>query len=180
MDSPRRHFAFSLVELLVVIALIGLLTGILYPSLSRATQLGRGVYCANNLKGCGLAIRMYLNESNDVMPIAAAMPSLQLNDDPAIADVLKPYLDSPELLRCPADAGSGREGGQSYFQTEASSYEYSTMLGGRTVGDDFLTKRFGESQSPVMHDYRPFHGRPGRPGAMNYLFVDGTVGDLGN
>jgi prepilin-type N-terminal cleavage/methylation domain-containing protein len=180
MVPPRRHPGFSLIELLVVIAIIGLLAGILYPSLSRATQLGRGVSCANNLKGCGVAIRMYLNENNDIMPVAAAMPSLGLTDEPAIAEVLAPYIDNPELLHCPADTGKGRPGGKSYFETEASSYEYHTLLGGQTVGRDFLTERLGESQSPVLHDYQPFHGRPGKPGAMNYLFVDGTVGDLGN
>jgi prepilin-type processing-associated H-X9-DG protein len=29
-----------------------------------------------------------------------------------------------------------------------------------------------------MNDYEPFHGPPGTPGAANYLFADGHVGDL--
>lgn len=165
---------FSLVELLVVIAVLGLLMGILFPSLNRAAELGRRTHCIGNLHACAVGIRMYLNENDDVLPIAAAMPSLALNEEPGIADVLKPYITSPETLHCPSDKAIP------YFQREGSSYEYHTLLGGQKVGKDWLTQRLGEDKRPVMNDYATFHGHPGTPGAMNYLFVDGSVGDLAN
>jgi prepilin-type N-terminal cleavage/methylation domain-containing protein/prepilin-type processing-associated H-X9-DG protein len=171
--SLRNVGGFSLIELLVVIAVLGLLVSILTPSLSRAAEFGRRTKCATNLHALAVAFRMYLNDSNDIMPVAAAMPSLGLNDDPALCDVLEPHLDDSRVLECPSDDEVD------YFQREGSSYEYHTMLGGQKVSEDWLTERLGEDQRPVLNDYEPFHGKPGTPGAMNYLFVDGSVGDLG-
>ena len=60
----RRVAAFTLIELLVVIAIIALLMAILLPSLQRAREQARGVYCSGNLKNVHLAILMYA-EDND-------------------------------------------------------------------------------------------------------------------
>ena len=163
---------FTLIELLVAVAIIALLVGILYPALHQANEAAQRTQCAANLHGVGIAFRMYLNRSYDIMPIAAQMPSLGLNDDPRIADVLADYLSAPEVLRCPADTR------KDYYASEGSSYEYHSSLGGQKVADSFLTKRWGEARTPVMNDYEPFHGKPGTHGAMNYLFADSHVGDL--
>ncbi len=168
-----RKTAFTLIELLVVIAVIGLLVGMVIPSINQAGVIARRLRCKTNLHAAGVGFRMYLNESNEVMPIAAAMPSLGLNDEPRIVDVLEDYLSDPDTLKCPSDIR------KRYYLSEGSSYMYHSMLGGRKVGDSFLTKHWGEAQTPVLYDYEPFHGRAGTPGAANYLFVDGHVGDLG-
>ena len=115
---------------------------------------------------------MYLNESNDIMPVAAAMPSLNLNSEPRIVDALGPHLDDPKALQCPADTE------KNFYESEGSSYQYNTMLGGRKVDDTFLAGHLGEDKTPVMHDYEPFHGPAGKAGSMNYLFADLHVGDL--
>jgi prepilin-type N-terminal cleavage/methylation domain-containing protein/prepilin-type processing-associated H-X9-DG protein len=178
--SGRRQYrarraagrAFTLIELLVVIGIIALLVSLLLPSLNRAKDLARRGVCQTRLRAVAVGLRMYLDQSNEVMPVAAQLPSAQLNDDPPIAEVLRPHLSSDKTLRCPADPDAG------YFRTEGSSYEYNSMLGGRKVADSFMTQRLGASNTPVMWDYRPFHGRPGTPGAATYLFADCHVGDL--
>ncbi len=58
----RPRAAFTLIELLVVIAIIAVLMAILLPSLSRAREQARGVYCAGNLKNIHLAFLMYAED----------------------------------------------------------------------------------------------------------------------
>jgi len=60
----KQRNAFTLIELLVVIAIIALLMAILLPSLSRAREQARTVYCSGNLKNVHLAVLMYA-EDND-------------------------------------------------------------------------------------------------------------------
>lgn len=116
---------FTLVELLVAIAVLGLLITIIAPSLSRARAMARSTECRGKLHGAAMAMQIYLNRSKGVMPTAAAMPSLGLNDDPPIADVLGEFLSGRDALRCPEDTV------KEYWRTEGSSYEYQTILSGR-------------------------------------------------
>lgn len=54
---------FTLLELMVVIAIIGILITILVPSLSRARDEAQGIICINNLAQISVATHIYTNES---------------------------------------------------------------------------------------------------------------------
>lgn len=56
--------AFTLVELLVVVAIIGLLLSILLPALKNARHQARSVHCLSNIRSLELAHQIYLQQSN--------------------------------------------------------------------------------------------------------------------
>jgi len=71
-DLPSRSArsrGFTLVELLVVIAVIGMLIGLLLPAIQRARESGRRAQCANQLKQIGLAWQHHL-DSFQALPTA--------------------------------------------------------------------------------------------------------------
>jgi len=65
-----RCRAFTLVELLVVISIIGLLMSILLPSLNRVRSQARTVVCMSNLRQIGLAVCMYVGDYDGYLPPA--------------------------------------------------------------------------------------------------------------
>ena len=60
-----RQRAFSTVELLVVLAIIGVLVVILVPVLGKARESSRRAYCATNLRSLGTAVRAYGEAHNE-------------------------------------------------------------------------------------------------------------------
>lgn len=60
--------AFTLVELLVAIALIAILAALLLPALQRAKESSRNVQCLNNLRQWGLATQLYAAENTEYLP----------------------------------------------------------------------------------------------------------------
>ncbi len=68
---------FTLVELLVVVAVIGVLLGVLLPTLSSATQAGRAAVCAANLRQCFMICRAYADDNAGLGP-AVGQPYLSL------------------------------------------------------------------------------------------------------
>jgi prepilin-type processing-associated H-X9-DG protein/prepilin-type N-terminal cleavage/methylation domain-containing protein len=64
----RPRWAFTLVELLVVIGIIAVLMSILLPALNRARESAKAVVCASNLKQLGTALAMYVNDNNQYTP----------------------------------------------------------------------------------------------------------------
>jgi prepilin-type N-terminal cleavage/methylation domain-containing protein/prepilin-type processing-associated H-X9-DG protein len=92
--------AFSLIEVLVVIAILALLLAILAPSLGKAKDQVRRVMCRNNLRQWGVALQFYRSDFNDHIPAeSSAVPQLTIQstlNPRAWFNVLPPYLGAPK------------------------------------------------------------------------------------
>lgn len=66
--NRSRGAAFTLVELLVVMALLALLLALLAPALRSARAKGQQMVCVNNLRQLFFACRQYANDFNDYIP----------------------------------------------------------------------------------------------------------------
>ena len=153
MSICRSRSAFTLLELLVVIAVITLLLAILLPALGRAREEGRGALCAATLHNAGLATTLYFQDNGDLFwpyfvdtrgenggrrwwfgfePGGPASSRSQTHRhlDKA-AGFLGPYLTgSPKDFRCPSFPYAG---GKYFpkFSPHAGGYGYnSASLGG--------------------------------------------------
>jgi len=200
--NELKHRGFTLIELLVAISILALLVGILLPNLKRAREAAQRAACGANLRQLGIAMRLYLDDSNDFLPAAlpyGGLPDWEEGDPfdlPDIATVLKPYLErevgyQDGVFRCPGDLPGktqrqGKLAGKTYYQTDGTSYAYNFRLSGRKLYDlvrnERVKRHFGgvvaEEEIWILRDMVAFHGKPGTPGAANYLYIDGHVSDL--
>jgi prepilin-type N-terminal cleavage/methylation domain-containing protein/prepilin-type processing-associated H-X9-DG protein len=114
--GPERRRGFTLIELVVVAALLALLATLALPAHGKAGRSGHAVACANNLKQLIAGYLMYAHDNNDLAlgPSASdAVPawcSGVLGSAPDAIDeqlVRKSptyrYVASPRVFRCPSD-----------------------------------------------------------------------------
>ncbi len=68
MLRRTRRAAFTLVELLVVMAIIGLLAALAVSALGQARARGQSARCASNLRQWGLALQLYMGDYDECIP----------------------------------------------------------------------------------------------------------------
>ncbi len=104
-----EHPGFTLVELLVVIAVIAILMAILLPVLGLARERTRLVGCLSNMKQMYTAFASYASENGGICPRACVGRSEGINTDLPHGNILThlykntKYLDNPAVCRCPSD-----------------------------------------------------------------------------
>ena len=73
IPSIRKKIAFTLVKLLVVIAIIAILAALLLPALEGAMKHARRVWCENNLRQVGLGLHVFMHDHGGHFPMGATM-----------------------------------------------------------------------------------------------------------
>ncbi len=96
---PSRGSAFTLVELLAVIAIIGLLIALLLPAVQAAREAARRAQCRNNLRQIGLALYGYHDAWQSFPPAYLARPGtgVELGPGWAWGTLILPYLEQKPL-----------------------------------------------------------------------------------
>jgi len=91
--SSRRRSAFTLIELLTVIAIIGILAAIIIPTVGSVRDSAKASTCLSNLRQVGLAAIVYANDNKNLLPDAGT------GNDPAWARTLSSYMTIPAAQR---------------------------------------------------------------------------------
>jgi prepilin-type processing-associated H-X9-DG protein len=152
-----------LIELLVVVAIIGVLAGLLATALSRAKGKGQAISCVNNTKQFSLAWFLYASDYNERLPYnfggplsRGIAPRLDYNwvnnimswsaedtDNTNVTFVSKgafsPYVNrSDRIYRCPSDHALSQEQREAGWSSRVRSYSMNAM-----VGDAGENSRYG-------------------------------------
>ena len=100
-----RRTGFTLVELLVVVAIIALLVSILLPTLGKAKEQARIAICLSNLRSLGLGFAQYTTDNNDWYPPSYYTGTLHGADYEYFFwdRNMLPYYGNIKLLHCPSD-----------------------------------------------------------------------------
>lgn len=96
----RVQSGVTLLELLGVIALIGILAAILLPALARAREAGRRASCFSNLSQMGTVLWMYADEHQGHLPWSGGGGNAD-----ALRALQGDYVTDVDLLVCPSDSG---------------------------------------------------------------------------
>lgn len=171
-SDPRIHPpGFTLVELLVVMAVISIIAALAVPLYSRSVQTSRSVACVSNLRQLGVALSGYLGDHSMRMPVLQAGRSSTSVNVPVIDNTLNVYAPTPAVFACPADnLGLAASTGTSYYWNTVLS-----LNGGQSLASLSFLGVSNVSQIPILADKAAFH--PNSENQVNLLYADGHVTD---
>jgi prepilin-type processing-associated H-X9-DG protein/prepilin-type N-terminal cleavage/methylation domain-containing protein len=171
----RREGAFTLVELLVTIAIIAILAAVTMAAASRALQMAKTAKCSGNLRAIGIAFQTYLTDNNNVLP-----QRYYAGQEVGYSGILLPYVgNNPQVFICPSLATPGWPDEPSYGMNWY--YDNANIM---TVQNQVETILATDTKGPYGTGSNRADQDSGDPGELdptrhngeaNYLFFDGHV-----
>ncbi|MGI9014013.1 MAG: type II secretion system protein [Phycisphaerales bacterium] len=180
--ARRRTRAFSLVEIIVVMGIIGVLAAIILPVAATVRDKAHEAECQSNLRQIGAAIEVYRQNNDRLLPRAAPLPSGDPFSPPdGLNGALKRIIDpKSRVYLCPADDDPGAEViGTSYFYVAGAFMFFSPPEPWPAARQ--VTKFFEEevpNSIPIVWDAGDRHPI-GTALPRNGLYIDGHVERVG-
>jgi prepilin-type N-terminal cleavage/methylation domain-containing protein len=197
MQSRGQRSGFTLIEMLAVIAIVGLLAAILLPALGRTQAKARRIQCLTNLRQTGIGFHSFLHDHSDNFPmqvstnsggteevlLAGYRPGVEFYVSYAPFQALSNDLASPWIFACPSDPARTpatdfetlNNRNVSYFVGANADYELpnSILAGDRNIisaspGSGSSRTLVRLNESAPANWTRELHGWKG-----NELFADG-------
>ncbi len=172
----RRTIAFTLVELLVVLAIISLLVTLTLPAAQSMILRAKGLKCSANLRLMGVALIDAVADNNGQYPeIDQAASPVYPTGTPGVTNLigaLGPYGVVTNTLQCPVDMGTN----PSSFKQYGSSYEWNPIFDDDTTTTPILYLNanvkipINNARVRLITDFLPIH-----KGRQNALYGDGHV-----
>lgn len=174
--------AFTLIELLCVIAIIGILAAILLPGLARARESARRGSCMANLNQLGMALQMYASENERLLPWSGGKDNAS-----CLIYLYSNYVPEVGTWVCPSDAQQSSQNflgkdGEFSLNTELDgagslrcSYDYLGAYTTRPISLPHPSR--GLLRVPLMWDLSLGQAESFNhiPGGSNVAFADGSV-----
>ena len=175
----KKNHAFTLVELLVVIAVIAILAALLLPALNKAKETAARIQCLNNVRQIGIGTHLYTEDANNTFPLVLDWPESggQLGTSSAYSSNLcgptnRPlnfYAPSVNVFCCPRDKGDSLNNindscwisyGNSYIMQLAESsfrIQYILALQNGSYGAPIKTSKITRTDNKILAGEWPLH-----------------------
>ncbi|MDB4436261.1 type II secretion system GspH family protein [Akkermansiaceae bacterium] len=155
---------FTLTEILIAVAIIGVLVSIGLPIASGMKRKAQQTTCLSTLRGLGVGLEAYLSDHNGSMPELYMGRRSKDDESKAVLETeLLPYMGDNEFaFQCSADHEHFEQTGSSYFWNE-------NLSGFRRDKLTFMGAASDLSVIPLIFDKEAYHGDEN---GVNFLYAD--------